>query len=239
MTQRSDWDNLLTALQSDPYLRETLRRHILTEELLNLPVTVAHLAQHVEKIAQAIVQLQADMAVVKGNIGEVQRAQSIQTGVLSEAAGAAYENTAIRLAPRLLRRHLGFTETALFSHYPAGRHDKLKAMAMAVPGDQGVTSDELEDLLETDIVFTAQGPRGQVYVLAEASLTVQAIDVIRARRRARVLHRIISPEDINPPTLAVVMGKAITEDAQALLFGQGSETGMVTYLMASADAPDT
>ena len=158
--------------------------------------------------------------------------------LLSEVGRDAYENTAIRLAPRLFRRHLGLTETALFSHYSAGRHDKLKAMAKAVPGDQGVSSEELEDLLETDIVFTAEGPKGQLYVLAEASLTVQSNDVIRASRRSRILDRITGPGDANPPTVAVVMGKAISEDAQALLIEQSGETGMVTFLMANADAPE-
>ena len=239
MTQPSNWDNLLDALESDPNLREALRRHILTEELLNMPATVANLTKHVETIALAVGQLQTDMTAVKESLGEVQRTQNIQSGVFSEAAGAAYENTAVRLAPRLFRRHLGITDADLFSHYREGRHGKLKAMAKAVPGNQGVTSEELEDLLETDIVFTAKGPKGQVYVLAEASLTVQANDVIRARRRAGILDRITGPGDANPPTIAVVMGKAISEDAQALLIGQGSETGMVTFLMANADAPDS
>jgi hypothetical protein len=238
MTQQSNWDNLMAALESDPNLREALRRHILTEELLNLPSTVANLTKHVETIALAVGQLQTDMTSAKEKIEEVQRAQSIQSGVLSEAAGAAYENMAIRLAPRLFRRHLGFTETALFSHYMGGRHSKLKAMTKAVPDNQTVSAEELEDLLETDLVFTANGPRGQVYVLAEASLTVQANDVIRARRRARILNRLIGNEDTSPWTVAVVMGKAIGEDAQALLIGQEGETGMVTFLMANGDAPD-
>ena len=256
----------MAALESDPNLREALRRHVLTEELLNLPATVANLTKHteslterveslaervesltervesltahVETIAQAVAQLQADMASVKNGIGEVQRVQTIQSGVFSEAAGVAYENNAIRLAPRLFRRRMGLTETALFSHYSEGRHGKLKAMAETGLGRQGVTSEEVEDLLETDMVFTAKGPNGDVFIVVEASLTVQANDVIRAKRRAGFLDRIAGVEGPNPSTVAVVMGKAISEDAQALLFGQGKATGMVTFLMANADAPD-
>ena len=323
MTQRSDWDNLLTALESDPHLREALRRHILTEELLNLPVTVASLAKHVETIALAVGQLQTDMtsvkqemvemraditsvkgemvevradiasvkgeivevradiasvkgemvevradiasvkgemvemradiasgkgemvemradiASVKEDVGQLQRGQNIQTGVLSEAAGAAYENTAIRLAPRLLRRHLGLTETVLFSHYPEGRHGNLKAMAEAVPRDQAAASEALEDLMETDMVFKAKGLAGEdVYIVAEASLTVQASDVVRARRRAETLNMIVGLSEVSTEAVAVVMGKSISEDAQALLIEQGDESGMVTFLMANADAPD-
>ncbi len=260
MTQPSDWDNLLAALEADPNLREALRRHILTDELLNLPVTVANLATNVEKIAgavvqlqEAVVQLQTDMTTVKGDIGllksdiasvkdglgEVQRTQIIQSGVFSEAAGAAYENTAIRLAPRLFRRHLGLTDTALFSHYPEGQNGKLQDMAKAVSGNQAVTAEELEDLLETDMLFTAKEPSGQAYVLAEASLTVQANDVIRARRRAGILDRITGLGNSKSTVIAVVIGKAISEDAQALLFEPGNETGIVTFLMANADAPET
>ena len=315
MTQRSDWDNLLAALESDPNLREALRRHLLTDELLNLPETVANLTKHVENltehvetIALTIAQLQTDMTSVKGDIahlqtdmtsvkgdiahlqtdmtsvkgdiahlqtdmtsvkgdiahlqtdmtsvkgdlkevktdmisvkvglGEVQRVQSIQSGVFSEAAGAAYEQTAIRLAPRLFRRDLGLTDTALFSHYREGRHGELKAMAKVVSANQAVTAEELEDLLETDMVLTGKKPSGQVYVLAEVSLTVQANDVIRAGRRARILNRIVGPTDTNPQTVAVVMGKAISEDAQALLNEQLGETEMVTFLVANDDAPD-
>ena len=101
-----------------------------------------------------------------------------------------------------------------------------------------VSAEELEDLLETDIVFTAKGPRGGMYVLAEASLTVQANDVIRARRRAGILNRLIGPDDTNPCAVAVVIGKSISEDAQALLDEQDGSTGMVTFLMANGDAPD-
>ena len=273
MTQSPDWNNLLAALESDPNLREALRRHVLTEELLNLPATVANLTKHteslterveslaervesltahvesltervesltahVETIAQAVAQLQADMASVKNGIGEVQRVQTIQSGVFSEAAGVAYENNAIRLAPRLFRRRMGLAETALFSHYSEGRHGKLKAMAETGLGTQGVTSEEVEDLLETDMVFTGKAPNGDVFIVVEASLTVQANDVIRAKRRAGILDRIAGLEGPNPATVAVVMGKAISEDAQALLFGQGDETGTVTFLMANADAPD-
>ncbi len=266
MTQPSNWDNLLDALESDPNLREALRRHILTEELLNMPAIVANLTKHVETIALAVGQLQTDMTSVKQDIGqlqtdmtsvrgdlkevrtdmtsvkeglgEVRRTQSIQSGVFSEAAGAAYENTAIRLAPRLFRRQLGLTGTVLFGHHPVDQYGKLKAMVEVELSRQGITSEEVEDLLETDMVFTARGPYGDVFIVAEASLTVQANDVIRARRRAGILDRITGPGDANPPTIAVVMGKAISEDAQALLIGQGSETGMVTFLMANADAPD-
>ena len=162
----------------------------------------------------------------------------IQSGVFSEAAGAAYENNAIRLASRLFRRHLGLNDAALFSHYPEGRHGKLQAMAKAVSGNQAVTAEELEDLLETDMVFTATGPNGDAFIVAEASLTVQPNDVIRARRRARILDRIVGLEGVNPPTVPVVMGKAISEEAQALLFEQGDETGRVTFLMANAEAPE-
>lgn len=243
---------MLAALESDPNLREALRRHVLTDELLNLPSIVANLAANVEKIAEAVVQLQtdmksvrvdishlqADMVSVKDGLGEVQRNQIIQSGVFPEAAGAAYENTAIRLAPRLFRRYLGLSETALFGHHPVDQFSKLKAIAEIGLSEQGITSEEVEDLLETDMVFTANDPRGQVYVLAEASLTVQANDVIRARRRARILERIINLGDTTSRTIAVVMGKAISEEAQALLFEQGDETGMVTFLMANAEAPE-
>ena len=153
--------------------------------------------------------------------------------LLSEVGRGPYENTAIRLVPRLFRRHLGFTETVLFSYYRDGWHAKLKAMAKAVPDNQTVSAEELEDLLETDIVFTAKGPAGQdVYIVAEAN------DVIRARRRARILKRLIGPDDTNPCAVAVVIGKAISEDAQALLDEQDGSTGMVTFLMANGDAPD-
>ena len=252
MTQPLNWDNLLYALESDPNLREALRRHVLTDEVLNMPATVANLTKHVETIALAVGQLQTDMTAVRGDLkevrtdmtavkeglGEVRRTQNIHSGVFSEAAGAAYENTAIRLAPRLFRRHLGLTEAVLFGHYPVDQYRKLKAMAEIELSRQGVTSEEVEDLLETDMVFTAKGPNGDVFIVTEASLTVQANDVIRARRRSRILDRITGPGDANPPTVAVVMGKAISEDAQALLTGQGAETGMVTFLMANADAPE-
>ena len=266
MTQRTDWDSLLDALESDPNLREALRRHILTDELLNLPATVANLAKYVETIALAVGQLQTDMtsvkqemvemrtdiASVKGemvemrvdlasvneNIGQLQRGQSIQTGVLSEAAGAAYENTAIRLAPRLIRRHFGLANTLLFSHQPVDQHSKLRLMGESALDDNVVTSEDLEDLMETDMVFKAKSATGEVFILVEASLTVQASDVVRAKRRAETLNRIVGHAELGTSPVPVVIGKAISEEAQALLIGQGGESGMVTFLTANGDAPD-
>ena len=243
MTQYSELDTLLagllTELESDPNLREALRRHILTQEVMKVPDTMAALVEKVDTMAQAMVQMQTDVASVRAETGDLHRAQNIQEGVLSEAAGAAYEHTAIRLAPRLFRRILGLTDTTLFSHQPTEQHGKLRAMAETPQQVGAVSSEEVEDLLETDMVFKAKGPAGEVFIVVEASLTVQANDVVRASRRAGTLNWIVAAAGLAPTVVAVVMGKAISEDAQALLAGQAGETGKVTFLAANADAPDT
>ena len=164
--------------------------------------------------------------------------QSIQE-IWSEIARVPYENTAIRLAPRLFRRQLGLTGTVLFSHQPVDQHHNLKSMADIVLGIHGISIDEVEDLLETDMVFRSKGSTGDVYVVAESSITVQPSDVARAKRRAETLHRVVSHTAPETAVVAVVIGKTISQEAQALLDDPAGEAAKVTFLVANNESPDS
>jgi hypothetical protein len=104
--------------------------------------------------------------------------------------GIDYEGTAVRLADRLVRRNLDLANATVVMN--AKGYDKTPALAVV---DQAVatgliTWDEADDLAEADVIISATDQDGgQLYVVAEISITVQERDRVRAIQRASALER--------------------------------------------------
>ena len=78
--QRALHQRLVTAIQTDDELRQDLRKEILTEELLQLPVRFLRLEQAVENllqdmtvVKQDVAELKQDMTVVKQDVAELKQ----------------------------------------------------------------------------------------------------------------------------------------------------------------------
>ena len=70
-TPINTFQDILDALERDPTLRQALRAHILTEELIQLPALVHQLISDVDELKQGQTKLEADMAEVKTDMAEV------------------------------------------------------------------------------------------------------------------------------------------------------------------------
>ncbi len=156
-------EDILNALKRDPALRETLRRHILTDELFQMPVRLERIEADVSTLTTTVNRIGGDVSMLKGS---------------------DYESHVARLANRFLRRKLGVAATVFSSQ----RNQAALATLLDDAETQGnINANETDELDKTDLILTADGPTD--YILAEISITIQQHDVDRAAHRAALLAR--------------------------------------------------
>ena len=161
-------EDILNALERDPALREALRRHILTDELLQMPVRLE--------------RIEADVSTLKDNLTTLTTTVNRIGGDVSMLKGSDYESHVARLANRFLRRQLGIAATIFSSQ----RNQAALATLLDDAETRGnINADETDELDKTDLILTADGPTD--YILAEISITIQQHDVDRAAHRAALL----------------------------------------------------
>ena len=154
---------------------------------------------------------------------DTRREMTVLSGRIANSVGSRYEQEAARLAPRFVRRLLGFS-AAMVTHkawQPGGIID------VAADSDN-ITDAEAMDLGRVDLVVSGNDRDGQPsHIVAEISVTVQENDVIRAAQRARILRRATGEAAI-----AAVIGEEIEDDARHTAEREG-----VAYIVV-ADGDD-
>ncbi len=164
------FEEILDALERDPALKEALRRHILTDELLQMPVRLQ--------------RIETDVSTLKDNLSTLTTTVNKMGGDVSMLKGSDYESHVARLANRFLRRQLGVVATIFSSQ----RNQAALATLLDDAETRGnINSDETDELDKTDLILTADGPSD--YILAEISITIQQHDVDRAAHRAALLSK--------------------------------------------------
>ena len=232
MTPINTFQDILDAMDQNPALRDALRRHILTEELLQLPAAVHQLRADVEELKAGQARLETDMAEVKSDVTELKVGQArlettaarLETetspmgGHVSRLAGSDYQTRITRLAPRRLRDFLG-VQAALVQ-------DNIPNIISNATQQDAITSDEANALELADTVLSGVNADGDpVYVLAEISITVQTGDINRAQHRSAILEKATGI-----PTLPVTFGSAISERGASLAAQE-----KVTFILIALD----
>ena len=232
MTPINTFQDILDAMDQNPALRDALRRHILTEELLQLPAAVHQLRADVEELKAGQARLETDMAEVKSDVAELKVGQArlettvarLETetsrmgGHVSRLAGSDYQTRITRLAPRRLRDFLG-VQAALVQ-------DNIPNIISNATQQDAITSDEANALELADTVLSGVNADGDpVYVLAEISITVQTGDINRAQHRSAILEKATGI-----PTLPVTFGSAISERGASLAAQE-----KVTFILIALD----
>ena len=197
------FQDILDAMERDPALLDALRRHILTDELLQLPAQVKALTENVAALTENVKALTQDAKATKAEMARM-------SGRLSNLLGTDYESTVARYADRLVRRNLNVKSPAVIA-----RAKGANATLPFPAGDQAAESgriswDEADDLALADAIvagLTDEG--GDVFVVAEISMTVQHRDRGNAARRADILQRATGT-----PTIPVTIG--ISQELPAL-----------------------
>ena len=179
----NSFQDILEAMERDPALRDALRRHILTNELLQVPARL-------DRIEGDIVTIKDDVAILKDGQarledGQVRLEERVGRigGDVSRLTGNDYESHVAGLIYRFLRRERGITATVFSTQR---EKSDLRALIDAAEIQGLIQAWETDDLDHADLVLsTAGGPTD--YLLAEVSVTIQQGDIERADERAKLL----------------------------------------------------
>ena len=144
---------------------------------------------------------------------------------VSNLVGDDYERQAALRGYRRVRDSLGLERVTLVYHGHRQGEDEFNQLVIPALEQGALSEQDVDELVETDLIFRGRRPTAPdrpdtpdtgkerlVHVAVEASVTVQAHDVERARRRAQLLQAIPGVQ-----AAAAVMGTAITAEALAAL----------------------
>ena len=157
--------DILRALDSDPAFRETVRRHLLTDDLINLPEKFAAFVTSQQAFNQ---DLRNDLHRIAGDIGD------LKGNVAGRAAWDRHEDILAQLDFTLVRMLSNADLNNL-----ANRSDTT-----------GIHRSELLSFYRADLVMEALDHDNNThYVAMEASYTADARDTDRVSRNAGFLTR--------------------------------------------------
>ena len=195
-TPINDFQDILDAIERNPALRDALRRHILTDELLQMPVRLERVEEDIGVIKGDVATLKEGQARLESDVGTLKEGQArlesdVGTlkedvsrigGNVSNLMGSDYESHVATYIHRSLRRELKINATVLSTQ--KNRQPLIELLDRA-EGQGNITPEDNDKLNDVDIVLTVDD--GDEYILGEISITVQQDDVRRATEWAAIL----------------------------------------------------
>ena len=219
--QVTTFQDILNALEQNPALRDQLRSHILTEELLQLPAQFVLLRADVDELKNGQTRLEEGQARIEertqrleeGQARVEERTQRLEEGQsrleerqgrlegrmdrlegrFGNVEGNLYEQ---RSANRILSRvaFLGIESPQIASsNYGPVRQGFYDAMATAIQGG-AISQVEYLDLTDADLIIRGRNSR---HAVVEISLGPDEDDIARVVRRSDILHR-STGEEVTP-----------------------------------------
>ena len=188
-TPINDFQDILDAIERNPALRDALRRHILTDELLQMPVRLERVEEDIGVIKGDVATLKEGQARLEGDVGILKEDVSTLKedvarigGNVSNLMGSDYESHVATYIHRSLRRELKINATVLSTQ--KNRQPLIELLDRAeMQGN--ITPEDNDKLNDVDIVLKVED--GDEYILGEISITVQQDDVRRATEWAAIL----------------------------------------------------
>ena len=202
-TPINEFQDILDAMERNPALRDALRRQILGDELLQMPVRLRKVEADIANLTDITTNLtdittgmrddisvlkettstmQTDISVLKETTERTQLQLAITGGHVSNLIGSDYESHIARNSRRILLREMGVL-TTMFSTQRQSEHLTNLVLDAELQGQ--LLPHETDSLANADLVLT-EDETGN-YILAEISLTVQQGDIDRAIERAALL----------------------------------------------------
>ena len=198
---------VIAAVEANPDLREPLLRALLTEEFLQMPVSVARIEKDVATLTERTDKLTDDVAWLRGK---------------------AHETDFSRTATSLLNREFGFRRTRVVhgNVVAVPRYSEEFADSIAEAAENGtITDEQLQRIFATDVIVQCRHPQSSelVWVAVEASGRVDEGDINRAVQSAQILRAVFAQE-----ALSVVVGERI--DSQDAARAQQSGAAFIPLL---------
>ena len=240
-----DFHDLIRILAERPEWRAELRRHVLTDELVELPALVKQLAEaqsrtearvgelieaqaraesRLERVEAAIEALTEAQARTEARVGELTEAQARTEEALRDLVEwhSRVEDRLGDLDGRMLELDFARKGTAYLS--PIARRLRVVEFgSLADLLDEAIDEGRMSEadrnaIMRSDIVLSGRRRQDgqEVYLVVEISGGIRPHDVERAVERAALL------ETLGRPVLPVVAGRRIHEDAAALARVQGT-----------------
>ena len=145
--------------------------------------------------------------------GSVQRIE----GTLGNLTGSAYENRAARIAPRLIARYLRMQQAQVLQAPNTGHSAHLDNMVNQSVINGAITDQQAQEIERADIIIMAKDNQDQtIYVVIEASITVDDTDIDRAHERALIMGRLAATA-----ARAAVIGQDISPSNRQRAAGLG------------------
>ena len=218
-TPINDFQDILDAIERNPALRDALRRHILTDELLQMPVRLERVEEDIGVIKGDVATLKEGQARLESDVGTLKEDVSRIGGNVSNLMGSDYESHVAAYIHRSLRRELKINATVLSTQ--KNRQPLIELLDRA-EGQGNITPEDNDKLNDVDIVLTVDD--GDEYILGEISITVQQDDVRRATEWATIL-----AEATGGKVTPIAIGTREDPDlnrggVQVLLIQQGQQT---------------
>ena len=215
MTTINSIGDLVRILKEQPEWADTIRGILLSEELLNLPSQFAEFVrvtqEHNQLINQRLDRQEDRMDGVETRLVRLE-------GRVGNLEGSDYERKVrYRILARAQRRFgLENAYLALTQNDPEAPQ-LSSAVARAINAGS-ITSEQSEDLHDTDIIISAQGNR---HVAVEVSMTADEFDVERAKRRAAILRTVtdgtVTPVVITANPAGVKQDQAAEQEVAAFV----------------------
>ncbi len=185
---------IIRQMKADPALAEEMRAVILDEELRRLPEVVRELADSVKAFQASVI---SKFDKLDGRMDRLD-------GHISNLSGNEYERQVIRNIPTIL----GYSEPAFRDVRMPDKNELIKLLDEAVEANRLTVDEARTAILANSIaVASAKGDGQKVWLVVEASVTIDEQDVSRAKDRASILAR-----GIGEASYGVVVGAHIPDE---------------------------
>ena len=197
----NDFQDILNAMEHDPVLRDALRRHILTDEILQVPVRLERIEGYVGTLQEDVSTLTADATTLKEGQAILEQGQ---TKLREEVRSANLRINQIAGDMGILRGNEYERRIRFRVLYQAGaefgiqspdialsqndlRSPALQQAISTAMAEGRITQRELEDLGDSDFIIMGTNHH---HAVVEASIIASNSDITRARDRSKILQKV-------------------------------------------------
>ena len=222
--------DFLRALDTDPVFREAVRRHLLTDDLINLPGQFAQLVNVVSELTEAfntfaantdrrlsalendVGILKSDVSTLKSDVATLKSDVGILKSDVATLTGSDIERRARGSILNVAKDELNLTRGRIL--LAQGRDTEPQFLeTIHTAEDRGlITEQQADNILVADIIIRGrrQHDRQYVHAVFEVSRTVRNHDIQRAHDRAAAVAAATGEE-----TIAAVIGQVIQPPQRA------------------------
>lgn len=195
MTTVNHFTDILRIIREQPEWADALRSALLSQELLEMPQTLAEFAkatnQRLATLEGDVADLKAGQARLEAGQARLEAGQARLEGQIGNLRGPAYQLKVGNNVATIVRRPLGIERVRVLKGYKTSDDMAFHDLIDAARRQGLITEQQWDDVGNLDIVLQGQrvADRSTVYAALEVSITAADSDINRAASRADILAR--------------------------------------------------